>query len=216
MSIVAFTFGSFGDIVSLIELTLRVRKALSDSTGSSEEYQALILELQGFSDLLSMTRATLHSLKATNRQIISESIHLQVLHHLDHAGRLLKGLHMRIERYQDRLREGGSRARMLESWRKIGWALFKNSELRAMKGHLEEVIGRINSLLSATHWYVWYLFVRNECVISDSIANFLCTARRDTLDRVENICREQQVTLLQVSRHLLSYLQHRAIRRPFA
>lgn len=51
MSIVAFTFGTFGEVLSLIDLTLKVRTVLSDSTGSSEDDQALA-ELEWFSKFL--------------------------------------------------------------------------------------------------------------------------------------------------------------------
>lgn len=52
MSLVGFTFGSFGDIITTIGLAVQVRKALSESAGSSEEYHNLLADLDSFSHLL--------------------------------------------------------------------------------------------------------------------------------------------------------------------
>lgn len=61
MSIAAFTFGSFGDILALIDLAVQVYDALSSSAGASEDYQALVSEIHSFSQLLQNVQA-IHAL----------------------------------------------------------------------------------------------------------------------------------------------------------
>lgn len=57
MSLVGFTFGSFGDIITIIGLAVQVHKALSESAGSSEEYQDLLADLGSFSQLLQIVQS---------------------------------------------------------------------------------------------------------------------------------------------------------------
>lgn len=43
-----FSFGSFGDIVTLCQLVLEIKQALQDGHGSHAEYQMLVQELDNF------------------------------------------------------------------------------------------------------------------------------------------------------------------------
>lgn len=43
--IIGFTFGSFGDILSILQLARTVQTLLCDSRGTSPQYQDLLLEL---------------------------------------------------------------------------------------------------------------------------------------------------------------------------
>lgn len=45
MSVIGFTFGSFGDVLSILKIAYDVRALLSESKGASEEYQQLLAEL---------------------------------------------------------------------------------------------------------------------------------------------------------------------------
>lgn len=150
MALVAFTFGSLGDIIAIVDLLNQVRKALSDSTGSSAEYQALLISLDIFYDTLlavqdifaptppSQRHALLPSLQNAHRQALSVS----------HA--LLKDVRARIMKYQASLRKGGSGSMMRDSWRKIGWALFQKPELEEIRMKMMAQVETHNILLSLT------------------------------------------------------------------
>ncbi|EJD38024.1 hypothetical protein AURDEDRAFT_172904 [Auricularia subglabra TFB-10046 SS5] len=49
MSLVGFTFGSFGDLCTIMQLVWRVRAALNEATGASAEIRARIAEINSFS-----------------------------------------------------------------------------------------------------------------------------------------------------------------------
>jgi hypothetical protein len=46
------TFGSIGDIIAVSQITVSLVKALSDTRGSTSQYQALIKELKHFDQAL--------------------------------------------------------------------------------------------------------------------------------------------------------------------
>ncbi|KAJ4469760.1 hypothetical protein C8J55DRAFT_193678 [Lentinula edodes] len=125
----ALTFGSIGDIITVIELLNQIRKALCDSTGSSAEYQALIVDLDVFSDILDAVKSSISSTVQSSHN-------------------LLKDIHGKIRKYQCSLRAGGSGNAMRDSWRKIGWALFKKPELVQMRRKVMDQVEILNILLS--------------------------------------------------------------------
>ncbi|TDL13897.1 hypothetical protein BD410DRAFT_316947 [Rickenella mellea] len=55
----AFTFGSFGDILALTNLTITCARSLSDSTGSASDFQDFIDALQSLRDDLDRVSAYL-------------------------------------------------------------------------------------------------------------------------------------------------------------
>lgn len=150
MALVAFTFGSLGDIIAVIDLLNEVRKALSDSTGSSAEYQGLLISLDIFHDTLEAVQDTFSPASSSRRNHTPllpslQNAHRQALS-VSHA--LLKDIHARIAKYQASLRKGGSGSMMRDSWRKIGWALFQKPELEEMRTTMMAQVETHNILLS--------------------------------------------------------------------
>ncbi|KAH7867895.1 uncharacterized protein C8R40DRAFT_1063404 [Lentinula edodes] len=142
----ALTFGSIGDIITVIELLNRVREALCDSTGSSAEYQALIVDLDVFSDILDAVKSSISSDTRLSPQ--SESLLNAHRQAVQSSHDLLKDIHGKIWKYQSSLRAGGSGNAMRDSWRKIGWALFKKPELVQMRRKVMDQVEILNILLS--------------------------------------------------------------------
>ncbi len=52
----AFTFGSFGDIITLYQIAAELARALSSPRGSATKYRELIKELEDFAKILIMVR----------------------------------------------------------------------------------------------------------------------------------------------------------------
>ena len=52
----SLTYGSFGDIITTVQLASRLLQALSDSRGSAREFRDLVVELRVFHRLLDNVR----------------------------------------------------------------------------------------------------------------------------------------------------------------
>lgn len=150
MSIIAFTFGSFGDILSIIDLAVKIRKALGDGTGSSKDYQALLFELDSFSDVLTTLHNAIHSQDKTQK--LPGSLEQAIRNALNSARELLGESYASISSYQGSLREGGSGSMMRDSWWKIGWFLFKKDEVGEMRRRLKDQVERLNALPAVSQW----------------------------------------------------------------
>ncbi|TDL24240.1 hypothetical protein BD410DRAFT_786349 [Rickenella mellea] len=122
------TFGSFGDIVTAAQLASQIVKALSDSCGSSVQYQELIEEVRSLSATLQMAysaamNCTSYPRAEDMRTVVDEITLCKFV-----LARFLN----RIHGYQKSLGKGGTG----NSWRKIGWSLFKTQEVVEMKAKI--------------------------------------------------------------------------------
>lgn len=151
MSIAAFTFGSFGDILALIDLAIQVHNALSSSAGASEDYRALVSELHSFSQLLQNVQ-TIHTLTRHSSDGGPPPASLQNAIHfaLERSKTLLNAICAKIAGYQKSLRRGGSGNMMKDSWRKIGWTLFKKDEILEMRRRLGDCTQSLTAHLSVS------------------------------------------------------------------
>lgn len=150
MSIVAFTFGSFGDILSIIDLAVKIRKALGDGAGSSKDYQALLFELDSFSDVLTTVHNAIYSQDKTQK--LPGSVERAIRSALNSARELLGEFYASISSYKGSLQEGGSGSMIRDSWWKIGWSLFKKEEVVEMRRRLKDQVERHNALLAVSQW----------------------------------------------------------------
>lgn len=120
---------SFGDIVTAANIALSIYKALSDSMGSSYEYQCLIEELRSFERALRMVEYAIAATPPSGR--LAQDITAETTICLN----LLKVFLDRIKSYQKTLGVGGKGA---SSWRKIGWGLFKADEVASFRVKLSQ------------------------------------------------------------------------------
>ena len=134
------SFGfSVGDFVTATQVVYKLFKALSDSTGSSIEYQQVISEL----DCTHRVFLQLQDLCATNQMsqaningiglIVSSSI------------RLIEPFLHRVEKYRTSLSSRRTANQAVVVWRKIGWSIHKPAELAALKDGLRS--NQINLML---------------------------------------------------------------------
>lgn len=124
-SIAAFSFGAFGDFVALLDLALKVRKSLNTSSGGSQEYLTLLVEVDSLVRLLRMATTASTSISPSQ---LSPALIQTGYDALKSSQYVLKSLEIKIIAYQDKLRRGRSERMMMESWRKIGWGLLVNDE----------------------------------------------------------------------------------------
>jgi hypothetical protein len=125
---VPFVPASFGDIVTAANIAHSIYKALSDSTGSSYEYQCLIAEVHSFEQALRTVELAITVTPPSGR--LAEGIGAETTICRD----LLKTFLDRIQSYQKAL--GGGRKGA--SWRKIGWGLLKAEEVATFRQKLSQ------------------------------------------------------------------------------
>ncbi|TFY54954.1 hypothetical protein EVG20_g9496 [Dentipellis fragilis] len=150
MPLVAFSFGSVGDIIAVVQLLNQVRRALCDSTGSAAEYQALIADLDAFADVLCAVQHALNppAYQPARRRSVPPPVANAWCHALQMSAGLLDEIRRKVLKYQDSLRIGGSGSMMRDSWRKVGWALFKKPELEGIRRRVMDQVEVLNILLS--------------------------------------------------------------------
>ena len=147
----AFTFGAFGDFVSIVELVVRGLKSLSASSGSSYDYQCLTQELLALRRILQiLAAATLTGIDtATVDGLIAEVEHCRVV-----VERVWEG----IRKYDKALRaresgpgvaRRGVVARLVGGIQAVEWELFKKKDVVAARKKLGGHVGRLNTFINA-------------------------------------------------------------------
>ncbi|KAJ7493329.1 hypothetical protein B0H11DRAFT_2005928 [Mycena galericulata] len=121
---------SFGDILALASLSWTIAKVLRESTGSSGEYQALIAELDSLGTALQSLDQFVANPGPTKLQ---PSVENGVKFALTKCQTLMSEFLKKAEGYKKSLKKGGSGNSIRDSWRKIGWGLFKKDEIQQLK-----------------------------------------------------------------------------------
>ncbi|KAF8967546.1 hypothetical protein BDZ97DRAFT_1980347 [Flammula alnicola] len=133
-----FVPSSFGDIVAAATLALSIYKALNDSTGASYEYQCLISELRSFHRALLFVNDRIRA-TPTNETVVQD-----IKEEAATCLKLLEKFWDRIKSYQKALGGGGRSS----SWRKIGWGLFKATDVAEFRQKLSQHKQNITVFLS--------------------------------------------------------------------
>ncbi|KAJ6514392.1 hypothetical protein C8R47DRAFT_571298 [Mycena vitilis] len=141
----ALSIGSFGDILATAQLAYKLSQILSESVGSSMEYQELIIEL----DALGSALRGLDDI--VNKLVIQQSVRNAIEHALCCCRKFMTVFLDRIKNYEPALRKGGSGHMWRDNWRKIGWHIFRKDELKKLKKDLAEQKATINMVLSMSH-----------------------------------------------------------------
>ncbi|EIM82301.1 uncharacterized protein STEHIDRAFT_160850 [Stereum hirsutum FP-91666 SS1] len=144
MSVFAFTFGSFGDILSIVQLGYKVRTLLSESKGATEEYQQLLSELDTSLRTLHLVHGALFAKDAAS---LPPDVVKAIRQSVSNSWIIIFDIYSKIARFRDKLKKGGSGSMMRASWQKIGWGLFKQDELVESRRRLSEQSSVIKTLL---------------------------------------------------------------------
>ena len=137
------SFGfSAGDFIAAATLVSRLVIALSESSGSSHEYQQII------QDLASVHRTLLQVEQMKQANQLSQSAVNALKHEVDSARKPVEDFLGKTEKYRKALQAGGSGSGLKDSWRKIGWSLFKKEEIATLRDVLQVRLLSINVLLS--------------------------------------------------------------------
>ncbi|TFY67157.1 hypothetical protein EVG20_g4041 [Dentipellis fragilis] len=120
MPVFAFTIGSLGDILAVAGIASTVIKALVGSAGACDEYQELIIELGSRMKMVDVVNGLMDEVGAA------------------HA--LLVTIYRKIDGYQACLGKEGSGK---DSWRKIGWSIFRKPDLVKWRARLQDHRGNL-------------------------------------------------------------------------
>lgn len=134
------SFGfSVGDFLSAIHVVHSLYRVLSESTGSSIEYQQIIFEL----DCTHRIFVQLQDLCATNQ--LSQACINGIGVIVTSSVKLIEPFLRRIEKYRSSLSARRTASQAIVVWRKIGWSIHKPGELVALKDSLRS--NQINIML---------------------------------------------------------------------
>ena len=137
------SFGfSVGDFVAAANLAYKLVLALSDSSGSSMEYQQLIL------DLSCVRRTLLQVEQMKNANQLNPSTINALRYQVENTKQPIRAFLEKTEKYRKALGGFGPSNTVKDSWRKIGWSLLKTDEVKALRDLLQLRLLSINILLS--------------------------------------------------------------------
>jgi len=134
---IAFTFGSVGDIISLIQLSGQIIYLLVSTSGSSESYQALVLDvtrLQNFLEQLVLAIRNENMVSCRARAIFSERYAEDAV---VSCRALLERIRQRTMYYRNIVARRAS-GTWMDTWRKAGWMLFRQGEIEAFREQICE------------------------------------------------------------------------------
>ena len=137
------SFGfSVGDFVAAANLAYKLVLALSESSGSSMEYQQLIQDLS----CVHRTLLQVEQMKGANQ--LNQSTINALIYQVNSTKIPMQAFLEKTEKYRKALGGGGSSTIMKDSWRKIGWSLHKKEEVKALRDLLQLRLLSMNVLLS--------------------------------------------------------------------
>ncbi|EIM82066.1 uncharacterized protein STEHIDRAFT_114717 [Stereum hirsutum FP-91666 SS1] len=166
-SVAAFSFGTLGDFIVLLDLAQKVRKSLNASSGGSQDYLMLLIEVDALVRILRL--ATTPS-TSTRLSQLSPALVWTACNALKSLQDVLNILETKVVTYQGKLRKGGSALMMMESWRKIGWGLLaQDDEVKKLRCQLSYHTRTIQVVMSFA-----------QCAITDETER----QSKRTLDRL--------------------------------
>lgn len=153
MSVVAFGFGSFGDIVTLLQIIVGTCKLLNDCYDATAQRQETIEYLFAFSNALRClsplcASSETHGIQKATSQLPAATINA-IRHSVDKCAQEIQRFHARVQTAAppvDARSTTGSVARIRES---VHWSLSLNAESVRLRRILGEQKGLIDTILAA-------------------------------------------------------------------
>ncbi|KAF8248514.1 hypothetical protein K440DRAFT_625716, partial [Wilcoxina mikolae CBS 423.85] len=138
------SFGfSVGDFLAVGTLIYQIGTTLRDSTGSSADYQDLVLRFDCFEQLLQTVKQQISSSQ------LPPSAVQAIKGHILRCKPLLEKFNTTTKKYKLSLaKKCGSGNKMKDTWRKIGWGMYKRDEILELFDGLGKQMDAIHLLLS--------------------------------------------------------------------
>lgn len=120
-------------------LAYQLLRTLSDSQGSSKEYQEVIQELG------CVQQTFLHVEQMHSCNLFSKATLNAISYIINSSVDVMSNFFARTEKYRQSLSGNGG---YMDSWRKVGWSLFKKEELAGLRDTLQTRLTAISILVS--------------------------------------------------------------------
>ncbi|TDL18115.1 hypothetical protein BD410DRAFT_806801 [Rickenella mellea] len=156
----AFTFGSFGDILTLTSVVITCARSLNDSTGSVSDYQDFINELSSLKEILelvvsqnqdSSTVSSAVNTVGTNGTIAGSSpiVMAAIRSHIEQCRSVMETFHQNVKSYERGLNQRGAK-----SWcHKMVWSMWKKDQIMTFRAKLATHRQQIMTLLLVSQSY---------------------------------------------------------------
>lgn len=139
------SFGfSVGDFIAGANLAYQLLCTLPDSQGSSKEDQEVIQELG------CVQQTFLHVEQMHSCNLFSKATLNAISYIINSSVEVMSNFFARTEKYRRSLsgNNGGHSSLYMDSWRKVGWSLFKKDELAGLRDTLQTRLTAISILVS--------------------------------------------------------------------
>ncbi|TDL17423.1 hypothetical protein BD410DRAFT_794390 [Rickenella mellea] len=121
----SFTFGSFGDILALTNLTITCVRSLNDSVGSASDFQDFIDELESLKDDLDTIAAHSDAAMIKEGRSTPTSASTYSSRAIEQCHMAIKVFHDNVKKYETKLNAKGPK-----SWYyKMFWAIWKKDQI---------------------------------------------------------------------------------------
>lgn len=141
------SFGfSAGDFTAALELVTTVIDALRESGRASSEYREIVRQLYSLETALIRVKR-LEVDPAQNAELVS------LRQAAAQCQRTIYDFWKKVQKYQPRLKTGGSGSRLKDGWMKIQWAVCKKEDVANFKADLVGHTESIQLLLMAMQMY---------------------------------------------------------------
>jgi hypothetical protein len=138
------SFGfSAGDFIAGANLACTIVRALSESRGASTEYQDVIREL----GCIQQTFLQVEQIRVSN--LFSQATMNAITCIINSSIEVMAGFLERTDKYRQSLSGMSRQSFAKDSWRKIGWSLYKSEELTTLRDSLQTRLTSISILVSA-------------------------------------------------------------------
>ncbi|EPQ59885.1 hypothetical protein GLOTRDRAFT_126178 [Gloeophyllum trabeum ATCC 11539] len=143
---VALTFGSFGDIVSLVQLASSVIARFISTQGNLQQYSEVLLELHALLQSLEVLQHELQAPRTAGASSVSYDVRRDIEARIAACRVALEKMERGIIWYQVCLRERRPRE-WRELWRRAGYRLFAPEELERYKQEIQRQHASMNIAL---------------------------------------------------------------------
>lgn len=153
MSLVGLTSRTVDDIATVIGITIHVHKALRESACSATEHQALLADLDSFSQLLRTVQIA-HSISSRRLDEETTALGRTIRHSLSYSNVLLGEVYANITGYQTTSKRGSES--MKDPSREMKWFVFDKEDTKQIRRRLSRYAQSLTTLLSVLQSYVLY------------------------------------------------------------
>lgn len=171
MPVVAFSFGSFGDIAAILQLAYTIRRALSETAGASAEIADLIEHIDSFTRALHQIKAALAALDGVQSGLANG-----VAHALDICFRALHRVQTIIDAFHSKMSTAVGAAVWRRYWAICAWEILGGSrEVDTLKRRMSEQLQIVQTLLAVSQRCVVRAFRRSGLVNLSPVGHFSVT-----------------------------------------